>query len=105
MILRNTLIGVLRDQRPPVVADPEIVRSINRQLPTGNTQHALVLTGLRRCGKSVLQAQLLRSQPGALYINFTLDQRDALSLEGVSVEVVPAWEWLDGAPVVNPATG
>ena len=25
----------------------------------------------------------------------TLDQRDALSLDGVSIEVVPAWEWLD----------
>jgi hypothetical protein len=27
----------------------------------------------------------------------TLDQRDALSLDGVSVEVIPAWEWLAGA--------
>ena len=27
----------------------------------------------------------------------TLDQRDALSVDGVSIEVVPAWEWLDVA--------
>jgi predicted AAA+ superfamily ATPase len=27
----------------------------------------------------------------------TLDQRDALSLDGVTVEVIPAWEWLAGA--------
>ena len=69
MILRNTLIEVLRDQRPPVAAGPEIARSVTRRLPTRNTQHALVLTGVRRCGKSVLQAQLLRTHPGALYIN------------------------------------
>lgn len=69
MLLRNTLIEVLRDQRPPVAAGPEIVRSVTRRLPTRNTQHALVLTGVRRCGKSVLQAQLLRTHPGALYIN------------------------------------
>jgi hypothetical protein len=25
----------------------------------------------------------------------TLDQRDALSVDGVAVEVIPAWEWLD----------
>ena len=69
MILRNTLIEVLRDQRPPVPVGPEIARSVTRRLPTGNTQHALVLTGVRRCGKSVLQAQLLRTHPGALYVN------------------------------------
>ena len=69
MLLRNTLIEVLRDQRPPVAAGPEIARSVTRRLPTRNTQHALVLTGVRRCGKSVLQAQLLRTHPGALYIN------------------------------------
>ena len=69
MILRNTLIEVLRDQRPPVAVGPEIARSVTRRLPTRNTQHALVLTGVRRCGKSVLQAQLLRTHPGALYIN------------------------------------
>lgn len=69
MLLQNTLIEVLRDQRPPVAAGPEIARSVTRRLPTRNTQHALVLTGVRRCGKSVLQAQLLRTHPGALYIN------------------------------------
>ena len=69
MILRNTLIEVLRDQRPPVAVGPEIARTVTRRLPTRNTQHALVLTGVRRCGKSVLQAQLLRTHPGALYVN------------------------------------
>jgi len=69
VILRNTLIEVLRDQRLPVAVGPEIARSVTRRLPTRNTQHALVLTGVRRCGKSVLQAQLLRTHPGALYVN------------------------------------
>ena len=69
MLLRNTLIEVLRDQRPPVAATPEIPRAITRRLPLGNSEHALVLSGVRRCGKSVLQAQLLRRYPGALYLN------------------------------------
>ena len=69
MLLRNTLIEVLKDQRPPVAAVPEIPRAITRRLPRENSEHALVLTGVRRCGKSVLQAQLLRRHPGALYLN------------------------------------
>ena len=85
MILRNTLIEVLRDQRPPVAVGPEIARSVTRRLPTGNTQHALVLTGVRRCGKSVLQAQILRTHPGALYVNLE-DTR----LYGMGPEDFPA---------------
>src|SRR5665213_508142 len=61
--------GVLKDQHPPVVLGQEIARTVGRRLPAGKFQHALVLTGVRRCGKSVLQAQLMRSYTGALYLN------------------------------------
>ena len=47
----------------------EIARGLAQRLPEASSQHALVLTGVRRCGKSVLQAQLLRTHPGALYVN------------------------------------
>jgi hypothetical protein len=61
VLLRNTLLEVLRDQRPPVAAAPEIARAVARQLPTGNSEHALVLTGVRRepdCRARAEQAKL-----------------------------------------------
>jgi len=60
---------VLKDQRPPTAPGHEIARLLAQKLPEASAQHALVLTGVRRCGKSVLQAQLLRTHPGALYVN------------------------------------
>ena len=69
MILRETLFEVLRDQRPPVAPGLEVTRAVARRLPAGNSQHVLVLTGVRRCGKSILQAQLMRTHTGALYLN------------------------------------
>ena len=112
MILRNTLIEVLRDQRPPVPVGPEIARSVTRRLPTGNTQHALVLTGVRRCGKSVLQAQLLRTHPGALYVNvedtrlYGMGPEDFPALQEVIQELVLTCNdkgyMADGRYVANP---
>ena len=69
MILRNTLLEVLKDQRPPAAPAHEIGRALIQRLPAPSAQHALVLTGVRRCGKSILQAQLRRTTPGALYVN------------------------------------
>lgn len=60
---------VLKDQRPPTAPGHEITRLLALKLPEASAQHALVLTGVRRCGKSVLQAQLLRTHPRALYVN------------------------------------
>ena len=59
----------MKDQRPLLVAGQEIARSLAHRIPKGSLHHALVLTGVRRSGKSVLQSQLMRSHPGALYLN------------------------------------
>jgi len=69
VLLRTTLLEVLKDQRPPTAPDHEVARALAKRLPEASSQHALILTGVRRCGKSVLQAQLLRAHPGALYVN------------------------------------
>lgn len=68
MILRSTLLGVLTDQRPPAAPDPEVRRALAGHLPRKTVQ-ALVLTGVRRAGKSTLQAQLMRNK-AAFYCNF-----------------------------------
>lgn len=85
MILQNTLFEVLRDQRPLLVSGQEVFRDVASRLPKGDSHHAMVLTGVRRCGKSVLQAQLMRSYAGALYLNIE-DTR----LYGMSPEDFPA---------------
>ncbi len=85
MLLRNTLIEVLRDQHPPITHGQEIARSVAHRLPAGDSLHALVLTGVRRCGKSILQAQLMRPRLGALYLNIE-DTR----LYGMGPEDFPA---------------
>jgi predicted AAA+ superfamily ATPase len=64
MLLRETIASVLASPavaNPPPVEVPRLVlESIRR--PAG---HALVLSGVRRCGKSTLQQQLRRRERGA----------------------------------------
>ena len=59
---------VLRDQRPPVVPGLVLDRELGHRLPLESSQ-ALVLTGVRRAGKSVLQSQLMRHDGKLLYCN------------------------------------
>ena len=54
---------------------------------------ALVVSGIRRCGKSTLLFQLLREKhPDALYLNF--DQTDSITKNGKIIHVVPACDYL-----------
>ncbi|HLG41802.1 MAG TPA: ATP-binding protein [Planctomycetota bacterium] len=69
MILRDTLLAVLRDQRPVAPVPPEVPRSVARRIPRASSQ-AVILTGVRRSGKSTLLSQLLRRKAGAAFINF-----------------------------------
>jgi hypothetical protein len=59
MLLRSTLETVLREPVLPAPPDPEVPRLMASTLEP-RSSHALVLTGVRRCGKSTLQAQLMR---------------------------------------------
>jgi len=68
VILRSTLLEVLKDQRPPTIPAPELERELLQELPTRAGQ-VLVLTGVRRAGKSVLQAQLMRRRKAFVYCN------------------------------------
>jgi predicted AAA+ superfamily ATPase len=69
MILRDTLSVILADQRPPLAAVAEVERELLAALPTNSAQ-ALVLSGVRRSGKSTLQAQLMKRHPSTFYCNF-----------------------------------
>lgn len=85
MILRDTLLGILRDPRPPSPPEGEVDRERAERIP-GRSGHALILTGVRRAGKSVLQAQIMRRFPGAFYCNLE-DTR----LFGLSAADFPAF--------------
>lgn len=68
MLSQNTLREILRDQRPPIVQGKQVPREIISSLPMPSS-FALVLTGARRAGKSVLQSQLITAGGPFMYCN------------------------------------
>jgi hypothetical protein len=68
VFLRDTLKAILADQKPQETTGPELPRDLAEEVRMRPGQ-ALVLTGVRRCGKSVLQAQLMREYAHAFYCN------------------------------------
>ncbi len=99
VFLRDTLLDVIRDQRPPAPPVPEVPRELFRSIPVRSAQ-AIALKGVRRCGKSVLQSQLMRRHKTALYCNmedtrlFGLTPEDFPALLSVIDEAAPG-----GVPV------
>lgn len=69
MLLRDTLLSVLKEQKPVPALQPEVERELLAGIPARSSQ-ALVLTGVRRGGKSTLQAQLMGRRKPAFYCNF-----------------------------------
>jgi uncharacterized protein len=64
MLLRETLQAVLAKPSGVSVADHEVTRHFQPAWKTAMASHALVLTGVRRCGKSTLQDQIRRGIKG-----------------------------------------
>ncbi|HRI15410.1 MAG TPA: AAA family ATPase [Verrucomicrobiota bacterium] len=118
MLLRETLVTVLGASAPAVSPPTEVPRLVMKSLkrPSG---HALVLTGVRRCGKSTLQQQLRRRERGpAVFRNledtrlYGLGPADFSTLLSVleehhpgaavyldEVQEVPEWQRLVGRSV------
>ncbi len=69
MLLRDTLSSVLRRPYVPPPPEPEVEREMVARLNLRPSQ-ATVLTGVRRCGKSTLQSQLMRGVKSSFYCNF-----------------------------------
>lgn len=86
---------MLRHQQPAAASDSEVPRELARVLPERSTQ-ALVLTGVRRAGKSTLQAQLMRQRKRPFYCNledtrlFELSARDFPNFLALVDEIAPA---------------
>lgn len=74
MIPLDTLERIVIDQKREMEAllateENEIRRELRARISL-DLPHAIVLTGIRRCGKSTLLRQLMRQKPGAAYFNF-----------------------------------
>jgi predicted AAA+ superfamily ATPase len=65
MLLRETLQAVLAAPSAGEVAHHEVTRLFQPAWKAEAASHALVLTGVRRCGKSTLQGQIRRRIKGA----------------------------------------
>ena len=65
MLLRETIQAVLANPISLPRAASEIVRRRQPKWKSSMNSHALVLTGVRRCGKSTLQEQIRRTLKGA----------------------------------------
>ena len=94
VLLRDTILGVLKDQRPPLAPADEVPRELVSLIPARSAE-AIALKGVRRCGKSVLQSQLMRRHKAALYCNledtrlYGLSPADFPALLSVMGELAP----------------
>lgn len=65
MLLRETLTSVLATTVHPSAGKNEVTRHLRPDWKSSASSHALVLTGVRRCGKSTLQSQIRRGFKGS----------------------------------------
>lgn len=111
MILKSTLFNVLEAQKANLnQLDLGLRRDTFKALPALSS-HALIVSGIRRCGKSTLLYQLLKEKyPEALYLNFEdtrlydFDQKDFVRLDALvneaqskvlffdEIQIIPNWE-------------
>lgn len=111
MITENTLFEIITLQKQRLLAmEMGQLREELAKLPH-LFSHALIISGIRRCGKSTLMAQLLRKEyPNALFVNFEdnrlcdFEKQDFNRLDKIiennhytelffdEIQVVPEWE-------------
>lgn len=82
MLLRETLISALASPAATAAPKDEVSRHFQPNWKASASSHALVLTGVRRCGKSTLQAQIRRGIKGsAVTLNLEDTRLYGLGLE------------------------
>ncbi|MBU1245844.1 MAG: ATP-binding protein [Nanoarchaeota archaeon] len=69
MILKNTLKKIVKSQKTELSLDYGIKRELLNKIDT-KIPHAIILAGIRRCGKSTLLKQLMKKTNKCYYFNF-----------------------------------
>ena len=111
MLLRSTILRVIEAQKANLsTQETGLKREALASLPNLSS-HVLIVSGIRRCGKSTLLFQLLKDQyQDALYLNFEdprlyeFEPNDFLRLDEVikdsetkvllfdEIQIIPEWE-------------
>jgi uncharacterized protein len=111
MILQSTIHQIIESQRENQLSRPiGLKRGALQELPTLSS-FALIVSGIRRCGKSTLLFQLLKEKyPDALYLNFEdirlyeFEKKDFIRLDKIvalastkvllfdEIQIVEGWE-------------
>ena len=70
-MLKSTILEIIKSQKNQVVySEKGLKRVALSELPDLRS-HALIVSGIRRCGKSTLLFQLIEAKyPDAIYLNF-----------------------------------
>ncbi len=104
MLTKDTIIEVMANQLKVFYNEKPIERQI--ELPS-KTNRVLVISGIRRCGKSTLVKQKYLDENNALYINFEdprlvgFDLNDFNRLESILSEQDKRWLLLDEVQVID----
>ncbi len=112
MIKLSDLSSVVEDQKNRLFLDKiDLTRNLLGQLPTNLENHALIISGIRRCGKSTLLRQLIKqNKEKVFFINFDtpklfdfelidfelldilISESNATSLYFDEIQVINGWE-------------
>lgn len=112
MIKKSDLLAVIQMQREQLLMPgDEIIRDLLQSLPLNLTNHALIISGVRRCGKSTLLKQLMKNDlTNTFFINFdtpklynfdindfeildqTISEEGKKKLYFDEIQVIPGWE-------------
>ncbi|MDP2335491.1 MAG: ATP-binding protein [Bacteroidota bacterium] len=109
MIKQSDLRGVVEDQQSRLnIGADDLKRNLLGQLPTNLENHALIISGIRRCGKSTLLRQLIKQDEGKVFfINFDtpklfdFDLNDFELLDSLILESGASSLYFDEIQVVN----
>jgi uncharacterized protein len=71
MVSKTALDAIYKEQREFVINDKSVRRDALMELPVDDVSHALIISGIRRCGKSTLMRQRIgKDTDDAFYLNF-----------------------------------
>ena len=104
MIAKDTISEVIANQLKVIHNEKPIERQIDLPL---KTNRVIVISGIRRCGKSTLIKQKYLSENNAMYINFEdprlvgFDLNDFNRLESIFLEQNKKWLLLDEVQVID----
>lgn len=104
MIAKDTISEVIANQLKVIHNEKPIERQINLPL---KTNRVIVISGIRRCGKSTLIKQKYLNENNAMYINFEdprlvgFDLNDFNRLESIFLEQNKKWLLLDEVQAID----